>query len=79
MMLSVFLRYMLLYISYRLCIPVPGIKPSVEPLEPVASAFDIHIQWFAAEDEGRTEEPTEQKIRKAPLIPGAFFMRRANE
>jgi len=27
--------------------------------------FDIHLQWFAAEDEGRTEEPTEQKIRKA--------------
>lgn len=29
------------------------------------SVFDIDIQWFAAEDEGRTEEPTEQKIRKA--------------
>ena len=27
--------------------------------------FDIHIQWFAAEDEGRTEEPTEHKLRKA--------------
>ncbi len=27
--------------------------------------FAIHLQWFAAEDEGRTEEPTEQKIRKA--------------
>ncbi len=25
----------------------------------------IHLQWFAAEDEGRTEEPTEHKIRKA--------------
>jgi flagellar biosynthetic protein FlhB len=25
----------------------------------------IHLQWFAAEDEGRTEEPTEYKIRKA--------------
>lgn len=25
----------------------------------------MHMQWFAAEDEGRTEEPTEQKIRKA--------------
>ena len=25
----------------------------------------IHLQWFAAEDEGRTEEPTETKIRKA--------------
>ncbi|MDZ7795128.1 MAG: flagellar biosynthesis protein FlhB [Spirochaetia bacterium] len=29
------------------------------------SLFNIHLQWFAAEDEGRTEEPTEQKIRKA--------------
>ena len=27
--------------------------------------FAIDLQWFAAEDEGRTEDPTEQKIRKA--------------
>ncbi len=33
--------------------------------EPFDSRFSIHLQWFAAEDEGRTEEPTEQKIRKA--------------
>jgi flagellar biosynthetic protein FlhB len=25
----------------------------------------MHLQWFAAEDEGRTEEPTEHKLRKA--------------
>ena len=25
----------------------------------------IHLQWFAPEDEGRTEEPTEHKIKKA--------------
>jgi flagellar biosynthetic protein FlhB len=25
----------------------------------------IHLQWFAAEDEGRTEEPTEYRIKKA--------------
>jgi flagellar biosynthesis protein FlhB len=25
----------------------------------------IHLQWFAAEDEGRTEEPSEIKLRKA--------------
>ena len=25
----------------------------------------IDLQWFAAEDEGRTEEPSEYKIRKA--------------
>lgn len=32
----------------------------------VLSLFsEVHLQWFAAEDEGRTEEPTEQKIRKA--------------
>ncbi len=29
------------------------------------SAFDIHLQWFAPEDEGRTEDPTEYKLRKA--------------
>ncbi len=27
--------------------------------------FDVHLQWFAAEDEGRTEEPSEHKLRKA--------------
>ncbi len=27
--------------------------------------FSMHLQWFAAEDEGRTEDPTERKIRKA--------------
>ncbi len=32
---------------------------------PVDTPFDIDIQWFAAEDEGRTEEPTEHKLRKA--------------
>ncbi|MCF6334893.1 MAG: EscU/YscU/HrcU family type III secretion system export apparatus switch protein [Spirochaetales bacterium] len=30
-----------------------------------ASEYDINIQWFAAEDEGRTEDPTEQKIKKS--------------
>ena len=29
------------------------------------SGYAIGIQWFAAEDEGRTEDPTEQKIRKS--------------
>ena len=33
------------------------------PLED--SRFGITLQWFAAEDEGRTEDATEQKIRKA--------------
>jgi flagellar biosynthesis protein FlhB len=31
-----------------------------------ASPFPrMHLQWFAAEDEGRTEDPTEYKIKKA--------------
>jgi flagellar biosynthetic protein FlhB len=30
-----------------------------------STSFDIDLQWFAAEDEGRTEEPTEHKLRKA--------------
>ena len=36
----------------RLSLPLPG-------------PFGVHLQWFAAEDEGRTEEPTEHKLRKA--------------
>ncbi|MEM5948646.1 flagellar biosynthesis protein FlhB [Spirochaetia bacterium 38H-sp] len=45
--------------------------------------LDMHLQWFAAEDEGRTEEPTEHKIRKAreegkvaktPELPSALVM-----
>ena len=28
-------------------------------------SLNMHLQWFAAEDEGRSEEPTEHKIRKA--------------
>ena len=32
---------------------------------PLRTRFDVPLQWFAAEDEGRTEEPSEHKIRKA--------------
>jgi flagellar biosynthetic protein FlhB len=32
---------------------------------PLSTVFDVHLQWFAAEDEGRTEEPSEHKLRKA--------------
>ena len=32
---------------------------------PLHTPFDVHLQWFAAEDEGRTEEPSEHKLRKA--------------
>lgn len=44
---------------------------------------NMHLQWFAAEDEGRTEEPTEHKIKKAreegkvaktPELPAALVM-----
>jgi flagellar biosynthetic protein FlhB len=31
----------------------------------LSAALDIDLQWFAAEDEGRTEEPSELKIRRA--------------
>lgn len=31
----------------------------------IENALAIDLQWFAAEDEGRTEEPSEYKIRKA--------------
>ncbi len=34
-----------------------------DPLPPPLK--HVHLQWFAAEDEGRTEEPTEHKLRKA--------------
>ncbi len=35
--------------------------------QPIPIEFDfwIDLQWFAAEDEGRTEDPTDYKIRKA--------------
>jgi flagellar biosynthetic protein FlhB len=33
--------------------------------EDLRAALLIDLQWFAAEDEGRTEEPTEYKIQKA--------------
>ena len=32
---------------------------------PLRTPFDVDLQWFAAEDEGRTEEPSEHKLRKA--------------
>lgn len=40
--------------------------PYVYSLNPlVVRLSHVHLQWFAAEDEGRTEEPTEHKLRKA--------------
>lgn len=43
-------------------LPALGLSASGLPLP---GAFPVHLQWFAAEDEGRTEEPTEHKLRKA--------------
>jgi flagellar biosynthetic protein FlhB len=40
-------------------VPWPMLPP------PLSTVFDVHLQWFAAEDEGRTEEPSEHKLRKA--------------
>jgi flagellar biosynthesis protein FlhB len=37
----------------------PELCPQTLPLA------KMHLQWFAAEDEGRTEEPTEHKIQEA--------------
>ncbi|MDR0452059.1 MAG: flagellar biosynthesis protein FlhB [Treponema sp.] len=39
----------------------PGHRPAPE----FQAALNLDLQWFAAEDEGRTEEPSEYKIRKA--------------
>lgn len=43
----------------------PAKKELLAPVLPGDSRFNIHLQWFAAEDEGRTEEATEHKKRKA--------------
>jgi flagellar biosynthesis protein FlhB len=43
----------------------PGLRADA-PLGPAErDPGDIDLQWFAAEDEGRTEEPSETKLRKA--------------
>ncbi len=35
------------------------------PADPANSLIHVHLQWFAQEDEGKTEEPTEYKLKKA--------------
>ena len=52
--------------------PAPVIMDhSFHPSEPkgystLGDAFQhVHLQWFAQEDEGKTEEPTEYKLKKA--------------
>ena len=39
--------------------------PAASWLPSPGAPFRVHLQWFAAEDEGRTEEPSEHKLRKA--------------
>jgi flagellar biosynthetic protein FlhB len=39
--------------------------PECRPAPEFQAALNLDLQWFAAEDEGRTEEPSEYKIRKA--------------
>jgi flagellar biosynthesis protein FlhB len=43
----------------------PGLHGAPDRDELLTALAVVHLQWFAAEDEGRTEEPTEHKIRKA--------------
>jgi len=38
---------------------------TVEKDERIINVPFIHLQWFAPEDEGRTEDPTEYKLKKA--------------
>jgi flagellar biosynthetic protein FlhB len=46
--------------------PGPPVTEGSSPVPSPQSPFpNIDLQWFAAEDEGRTEEPSEYKIRKA--------------
>jgi flagellar biosynthetic protein FlhB len=42
------------------CARLPGLLSAIPD-----TRFPMTLQWFAAEDEGRTEEPSEYKIRKA--------------
>ncbi|MDR2245996.1 MAG: flagellar biosynthesis protein FlhB [Treponema sp.] len=41
------------------------LTPNFRCSEEYLAALNLDLQWFAAEDEGRTEEPSEYKIRKA--------------
>ncbi|MDR2102346.1 MAG: EscU/YscU/HrcU family type III secretion system export apparatus switch protein, partial [Treponema sp.] len=52
-------------IGYGMTGPGDGAAVTSRDWEPLFPAAAIDLQWFAAEDEGRTEEPTEYKIQKA--------------
>jgi flagellar biosynthetic protein FlhB len=44
--------------------PVPFTGPRWKAVSDINSALAIDLQWFADEDESRTEEPTEVKLRR---------------
>ncbi len=46
-------------------VPLAPRRPRYLGAEAAVLASAIDLQWFAAEDEGRTEDPTEYKLRKA--------------
>lgn len=46
-------------------VPPSDFASSFAEARALLEATHIDLQWFAAEDEGRTEEPSEYKIRKA--------------
>jgi flagellar biosynthetic protein FlhB len=64
-------------------VPKPRYYRDLLPRQNSALA-KMHLQWFAAEDEGRTEDPTEHRLRKAreeegrvaksPEVPSAIVL-----
>ena len=55
----------------RLLFTQGELLPEAVPVERGGRFAHIHLQWFAAEDDGRTEEPTERKQRRAREEEGA--------
>ena len=43
----------------------PTDRPTGRPADRPAARYTITLRWFASEDEGRTEPPSEQRIRRA--------------
>lgn len=54
-------------INYRMMLSSPEVIAQENHVPSLREdrRFGIHLQWFAPEDEGRTEDPTERKKRKA--------------
>ena len=45
--------------------PSIAVRPGHARRRRLDAMADVHLQWFAPEDEGKTEEPSEYKLRKA--------------